>query len=135
MTSFSIASAALSSSASDCDFHGSQPSIFSCINCSLARLLFRRRSISRMRGTYCKEVMYQFNLFIHSERLLCEIRQETSISLFLLDSERNEKMLYLLRYLAIGSALFILKSFRNPEKLNVGSCPSTSFCISSSPLS
>jgi hypothetical protein len=28
------------------------------------------------RRTYSKEIMYELNLFIHSKRLLCEIRQE-----------------------------------------------------------
>ena len=81
------------------------------------------------RGTYSKEIMDKLDLFIDCKWFLCEIRQETAPYQHNLSSTRWS-LTYLLRYLAIGSALFILKSFKNPEKLNVGSCVSSSSSLS-----
>jgi hypothetical protein len=81
--------------------------------------------------TYSQEIMNQFNLFIDSKWFLCEVRQEATINQ---RPKHTLDLTYLLRYLAIGSALFILKSFKKPEKLNVGSCSTTSSsCLSTPP--
>lgn len=70
MTSFSIASRALSNSALDCDFHGSTRRILSEMN-------WCERVGPRMPLTHGKEVSDEFDLLVDGERLLGEVGQET----------------------------------------------------------
>jgi hypothetical protein len=62
--------------------------------------------------------MYEFDLLVYGERLLCEIGEEAKL---VNNAHSSEGDLHLLRYLATGSALFVLKSFKKPGKLKDGS--------------
>ena len=65
--------------------------------------------------------MDQLDLLVHREWLLCKVGEEAT-------HQRILQLPYLLRYFATGSALFDLKSLRNPEKLNDGSGGSDDCC-------